>query len=154
MTYVKTKLNVKTSAKRMRGTNPNVSRIHLYHPIVKNTPIDSIKRLFSYLIDKYTHEFEFKSGYFADILFEENRDVNTPSGRSVKDLIERLKQPFIESLREAREAGDINASIDVEELTESIWNSFECALMHMNTSRSVEPLYAFQYKVFEVLLKE
>ena len=152
MINTETVLDVNTFAKRMREVTPDYGKIRLFQPIVKSPALERIRRSLSFLISKYTHEFEFKTGYFTDDSWQWERD--THFSKPVKNLIARLTQPFTESLREAQEAGDINPSIDIEKLAESIWNSFECALMRMKTSKSTEPLSVFLYTVFEVLLKK
>lgn len=152
MINAETALDVKTFAKRMREVTQDYDNIRLFQPIVKSLALERIRRSLSFLISKYTHEFKFKTGYFADNSWQSERD--THFSKPVKNLIARLTLPFTESLREAREAGDINPSIDIEKLAESIWNSFECALMRMKTSNSTEPMSVFLYTVFEVLLKK
>ena len=152
MINAETALDVKTFAKRMSEVTQDYDNIRLFQPIVKSLALERIRRSLSFLISKYTHEFKFKTGYFADNSWQSERD--THFNKPVKNLIARLTQPFTESLREAREAGDINPSIDIEKLAESIWSSFECALMRMKTSNSTEPMSVFLYTVFEVLLKK
>ena len=152
MLNTETVLDVKTFAKRMREVTPDQGNIRLFQPIVKSLALERIRRSLSFLISKYTYEFKFKTGYFTDNSREWERD--TYFSKPVKNLIARLTQPFIETLREAQEAGDINPSIDIEKLAGSIWNSFECALMRMKTSKSTGSMSVFLYTVFEVLLKK
>ncbi len=122
--------------------------------IIENTPLESIKQMFSYLTSKYTHEFKFKSGFFTENSCQEESGYNATFGKKVKMHIARLTQPFIECLREAQEAGEINPSIDIDKLAESIWNGFENALIRVKVSKSTEPLDAFQYKAFEVMIRK
>ncbi len=122
--------------------------------IANNKPLESIKQMLSYLTSKYAHEFEFKSGFFAENSYQEESGYNATFARKVKMHIARLTQPFIECLREAQEAGEINSSIDINKLAESIWNGFEHALIRVKVSKSTEPLDAFQYKAFEVMLRK
>ncbi len=152
MINTETVLDVKTFAKRMREVTPDYGNVRLFQPIVKSLALERIRRSLYFLISKYTYEFQFKTGYFTDNSWQWERD--SKFSKQVKNLIARLTQPFTESLREAREAGDINPSIDIEKLAGSIWNSFECALMHMKTSKNTEPMSVFLYTVFEVLLKK
>lgn len=122
--------------------------------IAKNTPLERLQMMFAYLISKYIHEFKFKSGYFADDSNQEVKDVNTTFGKTAINLFARLAQPFNECLREAQEAGDINPSINIERLAESIWNGFEGSLVRVKISNNTEPLNAFQRRVFNTMLKE
>ncbi len=160
MINTETVLDVKTFSERMREVSPDKRRrghtpdynIRIFQPIVKSQALERIRRSLSFLISKYTYEFKFKTGYFADNSWQWERD--SKFSKQVKNLIARLTQPFTESLREAQEAGDMNPSIDIEKLAEIIFNCFEYALMRMKTSKSTEPLSAFLYTVFEVLLKK
>lgn len=145
-------LDVNTFARRVMEVTPDYGNSRLFKPIVKSLALERIRRSLSFLISKYTYEFKFKTGYFADNSWQWERDIhfNNP----FKNLIARLTQPFTESLREALEVGDIDPSIDIERLAESIWNCFEYALMRMKRSNSSEPMSVFLYTVFEVLLKK
>ncbi len=161
MVNTETGLDVKTFAKlmsevspdkRRQGHTPDYGNYRLFQLIVNRLALERVRRSLSFLMSKYTHEFKFKTGYFADDSWQRERDNHF--SKPVKNLIVRLTQPFAESLREAQEAGDINPSIDREKLAESILNYFECALMRMKTSKSTEPLSLLLYTVFEVLLKK
>ena len=121
---------------------------------VMNSPLERLQMMFAYLTSKYIHEFKFKSGYFADDSNQEVKDVNITFGKTAKNLIARLAQPLTECLREAQETGDINPSIDIERLAESIWNGFEGSLVRVKISNNTEPLNAFQHRVFNTMLKK
>jgi hypothetical protein len=76
MINTETVLDEETCAKRMkevspdkqrRGHTPDYGNSRLFQPIVESLPLERIRRSLSFLISKYTYEFKFKTGYFADI---------------------------------------------------------------------------------------
>jgi len=116
-------------------------------------PLQRIERFFSDMINECIHKWKFTVGCFAGNLSQEMGDISIPISKAADKVLERYKEPTIQCLREAKEAGDISPHRDVEKLAEFIWNSWEGALLRMKVSKSAKSLHAFRDTLFEILLR-
>ena len=116
------------------------------------SPSRRIEELFSYWIDEDFSRSKFKKGCLLGNLAIEMSDVNSDIGNAVDKDFSAFESLFAICLTEAKEAGELNPSSDVEQLAEFIWNSWEGAILRMKASRSSRPLKSFQEILHNIIL--
>ena len=87
-------------------------------------------------------------GNFAIEVGDTTRDI----GSVVEKDFRSIEMLLTKCLNEAKEAGELNPTSDVEKLAEFIWNSWEGAILRMKASKSSRPLNIFQDVLHKTIL--
>lgn len=119
----------------------------------KLSPLRRLDRLFSGMIDSFTHQTKFCRGCFIGNLSQEMSDTSEAIRQKAEALHVRGKQALQKCIIEAQEVGEVDPERDAETLAEFLWNSWEGAILRMKASKNATPLLAFKEMVFSVLLK-
>ncbi len=106
-------------------------------------PLQRILSLFRGKTEEISRQGEFCAGCFIGNLCQEMADSSQPIAREVDAVLRRHQAALAECLREARRAGELPEAVDVEQLAEFIFNSWEGAIMRMKANHSAGPLRAF-----------
>ena len=116
------------------------------------SPFRRIEDIFSYWIDEDFSRAKFEKGCLLGNLAIEMGDVNREMGSVVDRDFSAFESLFANCLTEAKEAGELNPSSDVEKLAEFIWNSWEGTILRMKASKSSRPLNIFQDILHKIIL--
>ena len=116
------------------------------------SPSRRIEVLFSFWIDEDFSRAKFEKGCLLGNLAIEMGGGNRDMGRVVDRDFRALEKLLAKCLTEAKEAGELNPSSDVEKLAEFIWNSWEGAILRMKASKSSRPLNIFQDILHKIIL--
>lgn len=114
--------------------------------------IDKIRRLFSWQAE-YFEKNDFKGGCPIGNLALEMGDRNTNFRKKLDQVFADMKKNLADHLEQAGKQGEITRTMDIEETTEFIINSWEGTLMQMKVAKSTKPHKVFDRMIFERLLK-
>lgn len=87
-------------------------------------------------------------------LSQELAGQNSVFRNRLDEVFRCWKQRFSQCLREARDAGDIAAGADPEQLAECLLSGWEGAILRAKVTRSTEPMRAFADLFLERILKQ
>lgn len=117
------------------------------------SPLARISLMFDTMIEHFTREEKFTKGSFIGNISQEMGDVSKPlsiaAESSYKQMVEHLKG----ILQEARDAGEIKESLDIDKVANFILNSKEGAMVRMKASKDSKPLWIFKDMIMELLTK-
>ncbi len=117
------------------------------------SPLERIEDLYRYKIDNFVRQGSFSLGCYLCNMTLEMADVSEPIAKAASKMLEREYAPVLDCLREALDTGELDASCDVNELSDLIRNSWLGALIIMKANKSPEPLYAFRKLLRQHILK-
>ncbi|MGC8657593.1 MAG: TetR family transcriptional regulator C-terminal domain-containing protein [Desulfomonilaceae bacterium] len=86
-------------------------------------------------------------------LAQEMGDLNENFRQRLEEVFREIGNSIAKSLAEAQTQGEIDRSLDVDQLAEFILNSWEGALLRMKTEKSIAPLLIFNRVVFGMLVR-
>jgi TetR/AcrR family transcriptional regulator, transcriptional repressor for nem operon len=118
----------------------------------KLSPLEKVRHLFKGQADSFQKN-DFKGGCPIGNLALEMGDRNPAFRKKLNQAFIDLKKNLAAHLHQARKLGKIPESIDVEETTDFILNSWEGTLMQMKVSKSMTPYRIFDRMVFERILR-
>ena len=84
---------------------------------------------------------------------QEMGDVNPVFREKLKASLDAMAERFVTVLQEARDAGHLSGSIDLQETARFIVSSWEGALMLMKVEKSTRPLETHAKFIFDRILK-
>lgn len=120
---------------------------------VRISPKQRVIKLYSDYIDTYTNKGGTMYGNFASRLLKELSVKNDTVTNKVLEFFEHIRLMHVNCLQQARRAGEIDRSTDIEKVTKLIIYSWEGALLRMDTTGNIRSLFAFRELVRDYLLK-
>jgi TetR/AcrR family transcriptional repressor of nem operon len=117
----------------------------------KLSPLEKVRHLFKGQAESFQRN-DFKGGCPIGNLALEMGDRNPAFRKKLHQVFVDMKKRLAVHLAQARELGEIPESINVEETTDFILNSWEGTLMQMKVSKSLTPHEVFDRIIFEKLL--
>jgi TetR/AcrR family transcriptional repressor of nem operon len=115
-------------------------------------PLDRIMGLYRFKIDYLTNKGSFSLGCFLCNITLEMADVSEAIALEATRCFTDEYAPLLSCLQEAQEAGALDFSRDLDQLTHLIRNSWLGALVIMKANKSSAPLEEFQV-LLEKMLK-
>ena len=82
----------------------------------------------------------------------EMSDINEPFRQKLAKVLESMKLSVSEFLTGAQRAQEISSTLDINDVSDFIINSWEGALLRMKVTRDVTPLKLFKKTIFESIL--
>ena len=117
------------------------------------TPLARISLMFDTMIDHFTRDEKFTKGSFIGNISQEMGDMSKPISIAAEDNYRRIVEHLKAILQEAKEAGEIKDSLDVDKVANFILNSKEGAMVRMKASKDSAPLRVFKDMIMELLTK-
>ncbi|MCH8277104.1 MAG: TetR family transcriptional regulator C-terminal domain-containing protein [Bacteroidetes bacterium] len=117
------------------------------------TPLARISLMFDTMIEHFTREEKFTKGSFIGNISQEMGDVSKPLSIAAEDNYKKMVEHLKTVLQEAREAGEIKESLDIDKVANVILNSKEGAMVRMKASKDSAPLWIFKDMIMELLTK-
>jgi TetR/AcrR family transcriptional regulator, transcriptional repressor for nem operon len=117
----------------------------------KLSPLEKVRHLFKWQAESFRSS-DFKGGCPIGNLSLEMGDRNPAFRKKLNQAFIDIKKNLADNLAQARKQGKIPDSIDVEETTDFILNSWEGTLMQMKVSKSLIPYKIFDRMIFERIL--
>jgi TetR/AcrR family transcriptional regulator, transcriptional repressor for nem operon len=118
----------------------------------KLSPLEKVRYLFKWQAESFQKS-DFKGGCPIGNLSLEMGDRNPAFRKKLNQVFIDIKKIMAAHLDQARKLGKVPDSIDIEETTDFILNSWEGTLMQMKVSRSMTPYQIFDRMVFERILR-
>lgn len=117
------------------------------------TPLDRLKVLFERIWEYTAQTCEYSNGCFLGNCSQEIGDSNPALSTVVNQSMTRLKKLYIDCLKEAQGAGELDSDQDAEALAEFLINSWQGVLLRAKSARNDAPFKSFMEQVFDRLLK-
>ena len=117
------------------------------------SPKQRIIKLYSDFIDVYTNYGGLVYGNFASNLQHELAEKNPEISEKAESYYESIKALHTACLQQARKAGEIDRSQDVERLTKLIIYSWEGATLRANNVNNIKSLFVFRELLRDFILK-
>ena len=117
------------------------------------TPLARISLMFDTMIEHFTREEKFTKGSFIGNISQEMGDMSKPIAIAAEDSYKRMVGHLKSILQEARDAGEIKDSLDIDKVANFILNSKEGAMVRMKASKDSETLLIFKDMIMELLRK-
>lgn len=117
------------------------------------TPLARISLMFDNMIEHFTREEKFTKGSFIGNISQEMGDMSKPIAIAAEDSYKRMVGHLKSILQEARDAGEIKDSLDIDKVANFILNSKEGAMVRMKASKDSAPLWIFKDMIMELLRK-
>ncbi|HOY32061.1 MAG TPA: TetR/AcrR family transcriptional regulator [Bacteroidales bacterium] len=117
------------------------------------SPKQRIIKLYSDYIDIYTNKGGAVYGNFASNIRHEFGDKNQDISKMVSNYFQEIKRLHINCLHQARRAGEIERSQDVEKLAKLIIYSWEGAILRANMNNNIKSLFVFRELIRDFILK-
>ncbi len=115
-------------------------------------PLERIEKLYRVKTDYFVEKGSFSLGCFLCNITLEMADVSQPIAKAASQLFQEEDVPVIDCLKEAKERGDLDSSIDINELSDLIRDSWLGALIIMKANKSPEPLYSFLKNLHNLII--
>jgi TetR/AcrR family transcriptional repressor of nem operon len=115
-------------------------------------PLTKLRNYFNWYAD-YLESMGCAQGCLLGNLGQELADQNEVFRRKIDEAMRALPQGLAVCLREAQQQGQINPALDVNEIAEFMYNSWQGTLLRMKVTKSMEPVRTFEKLLFDVILK-
>lgn len=115
------------------------------------SPLQRINLMFDMMIEHFTRDEKFTKGSFIGNISQEMGDVSGAISKAAEDQYKRMVEHIKTILQEAKEAGEIKESLDVDKVANFILNSKEGAMVRMKASKDSAPLRIFKDMIMELL---
>jgi len=117
------------------------------------SPKQRVIKLYSDYIDNYTNHGGSVYGNFASNMQHDLGEKNQLITDAVTNYFLEIKKLHINCLNQARRAGEIERSQDVEKIAKLIIYSWEGAVLRANITRNIKPLFIFRELIRDFILK-
>jgi TetR/AcrR family transcriptional regulator, transcriptional repressor for nem operon len=123
----------------------------LVDPLI--SPKQRIIKLYSDYIDVYTNYGGSVYGNFASNMKHELGEKNQEVVDMVNNYFEEVKKLHINCLHQARRAGEIERSQDIEKIAKLIIYSWEGAILRSDITNNIKSLFIFRELIKDFILK-
>lgn len=117
------------------------------------SPKQRVIKLYSDYIDNYTNHGGSVYGNFASNMQHDLGDKNQQITDTVANYFLEIKKLHVNCLNQARRAGEIERSQDVEKIAKLIIYSWEGAVLRANITKNIKPLFIFRELIRDFILK-
>ena len=117
------------------------------------SPLQRLSLMFDTMIEHFTRDEKFTKGSFIGNISQEMGDVSGALSKAAEGQYNRMVEHIKAILQEAKEAGEIKESLDVDKVANFILNSKEGAMVRMKASKDSAPLRIFKDMILELLTK-
>lgn len=117
------------------------------------TPLARISLMFDIMIEHFTRDEKFTKGSFIGNISQEMGDMSKPISIAAEDNYRRMVGHLKEVLEEAKSAGEIRETLDIDKVANFILNSKEGAMVRMKASKDSAPLRVFKDMIMELLTR-
>lgn len=117
------------------------------------TPLARISLMFDTMIEHFTRDEKFTKGSFIGNISQEMGDMSKPISIAAEDNYRRMVGHLKEVLEEAKSAGEIRETLDIDKVANFILNSREGAMVRMKASKDSAPLRVFKDMIMELLTR-
>jgi TetR/AcrR family transcriptional repressor of nem operon len=117
--------------------------------------LDPLSRLRAYFewYTSYLESIECSMGCLAGNLGQELADQNETFRLKVDDVMNLWSNDIADCFKAAQQAGQIDPSLDADELAAFCYNSWQGAMLRMKVTKSLAPVQLFTDMLFDVILK-
>ena len=115
-------------------------------------PLDRLRRHAESRVERLESQ-NCRNGCLVGNLCQEMADQSEPFRARLDEICREWTGRYADCLSEAQEAGEISANLDVRELSEFWFNSWQGAILRAKTSRSTAPLRMFLNLMFDFMLR-
>ena len=117
------------------------------------TPLARISLMFDTMIEHFIRDEKFTKGSFIGNISQEMGDMSKPISIAAEDNYRRMVDHLKEVLEEAKSAGEIRETLDIDKVANFIINSREGAMVRMKASKDSAPLRVFKDMIMELLTR-
>ena len=117
------------------------------------TPLARLSLMFDTMIEHFTRDEKFTKGSFIGNISQEMGDMSKPISIAAEDNYRRMVGHLKEVLEEAKSAGEIRETLDIDKVANFILNSKEGAMVRMKASKDSAPLRVFKDMIMELLTR-
>ena len=117
------------------------------------TPLARISLMFDTMIEHFIRDEKFTKGSFIGNISQEMGDMSKPISIAAEDNYRRMVDHLKEVLEEAKSAGEIRETLDIDKVANFIINSREGAMVRMKASKDSAPLTVFKDMIMELLTR-
>ena len=117
------------------------------------TPLARISLMFDTMIEHFTRDEKFTKGSFIGNISQEMGDMSKPISIAAEDNYKIIVEHMKTILQEAKDAGEVKETLDVDKMANFILNSKEGAMVRMKASKDSAPLRIFKDVIMELLAK-
>jgi TetR/AcrR family transcriptional repressor of nem operon len=117
------------------------------------SPLERLRRLWDAKCERLETQ-QCRNGCLVGNLSQEMADQSEAFRARLDEIFRGWSTRYAYCLREAQQAGEISAELDVDELAEFWLNSWQGAVLRAKTIRSTAPLRTFLNMMFALVLKQ
>lgn len=117
------------------------------------TPLARISLMFDTMIEHFTRDEKFTKGSFIGNISQEMGDMSKPISIAAEYNYRHIVDLFKEVLEEAKSAGEIRETLDIDKVANFMINSHEGAMVRMKASKDSAPLRVFKDMIMELLTR-
>lgn len=115
-------------------------------------PLESLRAFFGE-ITAFFDEHGCENGCPVGNISQETANVSDRLRERAREAMNRMKERFRDCVEKAQDRGDLDGSIDAEEMAGFILDGWEGAMLRMKTERSSAPLQGFVSILFDYTLR-
>jgi TetR/AcrR family transcriptional repressor of nem operon len=117
------------------------------------SPLNRLRRYVENRLERLRSQ-ECRKGCLIGNLSQEMADQSEAFRARLTQIFKSASERIAQCLAEAQQAGEIPASLNVQELAEFWLNSWQGAILRAKTIRSIAPLETFQKIMFQLVLEK
>lgn len=117
------------------------------------TPVVRLKNLFAKMWSSMNPPKEEFKGCFLGNFSQEIGNTNESLSSTVNQALVRIKKLYVECLKEAQAAGELDSSQDPDLMAEFIINSWQGVLLRVKSAKNFTAFESFKDQIFNRLLK-
>ena len=123
---------------------------------LENETLDPLARLRAYFdwYAQYLESVGCRFGCLMGTLGQELADQNEVFRTAIDGMMLFSVEDFAKCFSAAQQSGQINATLDVQELAAFCFNSWQGAMLRMKVTQTPAPLHSFIHMLFDVILKQ
>ena len=115
------------------------------------SPLERISLMFDMMIEHFTRDEKFTKGSFIGNISQEMGDVSGALSKAAEDKYRQITEHIKTILQEAKDAGEIRETLDIDKMADFMLNSKEGAMVRMKASKDSAPLRIFKDMIMELL---
>ena len=116
-------------------------------------PLGRLRAYFEWYVN-YWESAQWSIGCLMGNIGQELADQNEAFRAKVDSMMQVRSEDIAKCLLAAQQAGEIDSSLDVQELAAFCFNSWEGAILRMKVTKTAAPLRTFIHILFDSILKQ
>ena len=123
--------------------------------LLRDPNVRPLQRIWNYIAEgvRGLEKYEFRRGCLVGNLGQEMGGLDDEFRQRILKVLNSWSVFLADCLRQAQEAGEIGADMDVERVANFFWFSWEGAILKAKLERSTEPVDQFREVIFTSVLR-